>query len=89
MPVKYSNLNITFALLYEGGMKSSSLAYNRQETRDKRLLDGDQVSPPHQFKAFLVEAHGSMDIGHIIRVCCPSVHGSIGCDQESFTGMWW
>ena len=29
-------------MLYEGKVKSSSLAYNRRETRDKRPLDPDR-----------------------------------------------
>jgi len=31
----------------------------------------------------LVAAHGSMDSR--IRVCCCTVHESMGCDQEGFT----
>ena len=30
----------------------------------------------------------SMDIGGSIRVSCRSLHGSIGCEQKSFTLVW-
>ena len=29
-----------------------------------------------------------MDISGSIQVCCYSVHGSMGCNQESFAGVW-
>ena len=72
--------------------KVSDLAYNRWETRDNRLLGRDSDrSRCHlhtSLKLFLVAAYGFMDIGRSIRVCYCSVHGSMGCDQESFRGVW-
>ena len=59
--------------IYEGKMKSSSLSYNRRETRDKRPLGRDpDRSCCHRHttnmkKAFLVAAHGSMGISGSIR----------------------
>ena len=57
----------------EGKVKSSSLAYKRHETRDKRLLGRD---PGRNWcHLLLITAHGSMDIGGSIRLYCRSAHG--------------
>ena len=47
-------------------MKSSSLAYNRRETRDKRPLGRDRelVSSTHKCKAFLVAGRSPWIHGH-------------------------
>ena len=69
--------------------KVLNLAYNWPETWDKRLLGRDpDRSWCHihtNVKLFFVTAHGSMNIGGSIWMCCCSVHGSMCCNQESFT----
>ena len=56
---------------YESKVNISSLAYNRHETRDKRPLGrGPDRSWCHRH---MIAAHGFMDIGGSIRVCCRSV----------------
>ena len=57
-----------YIYIYIYKVKVLGLAYNQRETRDKRPLGRDPdrkelVSPPYWCKAFLVAAHGSMDIG--------------------------
>ena len=59
--------------------KIYDLAYNGQETWDKQLLGRDLDRSRchlHTNLTLLVAAHGSMDIGCSIRVCCHSVLGS-------------
>jgi hypothetical protein len=72
-------------------MKSSSLAYNRCDTQGKRSLGrepGRSRYHLHTSEKILVAAQCFMDIGGTIRMCCRSVHGSMGCDLESFTLVW-
>ena len=56
-PLKIFSTHLYLEPTYEGGMKSSSLAYNRRETRDKRLLgrdpDKSQIKISSQFKISL------------------------------------
>ena len=73
--------------MYEGTVEIFSLFYSRSETQDKRPLGREQDRS--WCKAFFVPAHSSMDIGGSLQVCCRSVHGSMGCNQESFTLVWW
>ena len=84
--------NQYIVLIYEGKVESSSLAYKRRETRDKRPLG----SYPDRGWChatlgwnFLVAAYGSMVIGGSIRGCWRSVRGAMGCDQGRFTLVWW
>ena len=77
---------------FEGKVKSSSLAYNRRKTREKRPLgrvpDRSWYDLHTSVKLFLVASHGTMDIGGSIRVCCSSVYGSMCCDKEGSTLVW-
>ena len=60
-------------MTYEGKVKCCNLAYNRHETREKRLLGRDQDRSwchLHTSVKLFVAAHGSMGIGGSIRVCC-------------------
>ena len=70
----------------EGGLKSSSLAYNLGETRDKRLLgrnpDRSRCYLHTILKLFWLQPMAPKTL------CCCSLHGSMGYDQESFTGVW-
>ena len=91
--IPYYEFKTVNTYMYETKVKSSNVFYNRRETRDKRLLGRDPYrSWCHLYtivKRFLFAAHGSMDIDGSTRVCCRSVHGSMGYDQESFTQVWW
>ena len=61
--------------MYEGKVKSSSLAYNRRETRNKRPLGRD---PDWGW----CHRHISVKLFFV------TAHGAISCDQNSFTLMW-
>ena len=80
---------VKWRMIYDGGLKSFRPSLQPTRNSEKSAVGQgsgqEPVSPPHQFKAFLVATHGSMDIGRSIRVCCRLVHGSMSCDQESFT----
>ena len=67
--------------------KVFDLAYNRRETWDKWPWVGTRtelVPPPHWCKAFLVIAHGSMDISGSIQVCCCQCPWSHGLQPKSY-----
>ena len=76
---QYSNWNyVDFLYSYKSVFwKFSDLAYNRCETRDKRPLGRD---PDRSWCYF----HTSVKLTCVLR----SVHGSMGCDQESFSLVW-
>ena len=70
-------------------MKSSSLANNKREIWEKRLLGRDPDRSWCHFhtsvKLFLIAAHGSMDIGGSIRVCCRLVTSDYGVHEVGAT----
>ena len=88
----YNLIIRVFISTYEGKVRTSSLAYNRCETRDKRPLGRDpdrSWSHLHtSVKLFLVTAYSSMDINDSIGVYYRSVHGPMCFVQKSFTLVW-
>ena len=71
--------------------KVSDFAYNRRETRDKRLLGRDPERSRCRVNTSLkLFGHGPWLHGYRPQhtSVLHSVHGSMGCHQESFTGVW-
>ena len=72
---------------YKGGLKSSSLAYNWWETRDKRLLGRDVYrSQCHLHTS--VELFWSQPMAPWTSAAAYDCAAAQSMNQESFTGVW-